>query len=64
MASFSIESSKLRQFIDSINFDHFLVLTDETGMLQHSKFRPAVTSSTNGKQDNDMSKLETKVERL
>lgn len=38
MASFSIESSKLRQFIDSINFDHFLVLTDETGMLQHSKF--------------------------
>jgi len=29
---------KLRSFADSVKFDHFLALTDETGMLQHAKF--------------------------
>ncbi len=34
------ESSKLkiRQYIDVLNFGHFLAITDETGMLQFSKF--------------------------
>lgn len=34
----STYSPKLKERIDSINFDHFLAFTDETGMLQHSKF--------------------------
>ena len=38
MPSFSRKLWKFKRFIDSINFDHFLALTDETGMLQHSKF--------------------------
>ena len=38
MPSFSRKLWKSKRFTDSINFDHFLALTDETGMLQHSKF--------------------------
>jgi len=40
LPTFSTESSKpkLSRYMDSLNFDHFLALTDETGMLQHSKF--------------------------
>lgn len=32
------KSPKLRQLIGSINFNHLLALTDETGMLQHARF--------------------------
>lgn len=38
MPSSSIKLSKFKRFIGSMNFDHFLALTDETGMLQHSEF--------------------------
>jgi len=38
MLSFSRKLSKFKPFIDSLGFDHFLMLTGETGMLQHSKF--------------------------
>jgi hypothetical protein len=38
MPIFSGEFWKFKQITDSINFDHFLALTDETGMLQHAKF--------------------------
>jgi hypothetical protein len=38
MPSFSRRLSKFKPFMDSLRFDHFLALTDETGMLQHSKF--------------------------
>ena len=36
MLSFSRKLSKFKPFIDSLRFDHFLMLTDETGMLQPS----------------------------
>jgi hypothetical protein len=38
MLGFSRKLSKFKPFIDSLQFDHFLALTDDTGMLQHSKF--------------------------
>ena len=39
MLGFSESSKlKLRQYVDTLNFDHFLAITDETGMLQFSKF--------------------------
>lgn len=38
MPRFSKRLWDLKRFVDSVNFEHFLALTDETGMLQHSKF--------------------------
>jgi hypothetical protein len=54
MLGFSRKLSKLKPFIDSLEFDHFLALTDETGMLQHSKFsipdrRPGYTTDDNAR---------------
>ena len=36
--NFPLELPRLKQFVDTLNFDHFSALTDETGMLQHTKF--------------------------
>ena len=36
MLSFSRKLSKFKPFIDPPGFDHFLILTGETGMLQPS----------------------------
>ena len=38
MPRFSKRLSNPKRFVDSVNFEHFLALTDETGMLQHSRF--------------------------
>jgi hypothetical protein len=37
-SSLSVLKHKNEQLLDSARFDHFLALTDNTGMLQHSKF--------------------------
>lgn len=38
MQDFSTNSPKLKLYMNSLKFDHFLSLTDDTGMLQHAKF--------------------------
>ena len=38
MPRFSPKLSRFEPFADSVKFDHFLVLTDDIGMLQHSRF--------------------------
>jgi hypothetical protein len=38
MPRLSPKLSKFERFLDSVKFDHFLSLADDTGMLQHSRF--------------------------